>query len=60
VRALVLVSDAHASLLGPGTSHDGDGEVRELDLESAGGRVRIDLHASTGGVVALWVVSASD
>jgi hypothetical protein len=59
-RAIVLLSDEHASLA-PGAS--GTGEVRELDLPpppSGSGRIPIDLHASTGGVVALWLVPASD
>jgi hypothetical protein len=58
-RAIVLLSDEHASLAPAG----GTGEVRELDLppsQNGSDRVLVDLHASTGGVIALWLVPASD
>jgi hypothetical protein len=62
-RAIVLLSDEHASLApGEGTG-TGTGEVRELELPAArngSDRVAVDLRASTGGVVALWLVPASD
>jgi hypothetical protein len=65
VRVLVLLSDAGATLDGDA---DGaalspppvDGEVRSLEgVHGAGPSVRLDLRASRGGVVALWLVPAT-
>ncbi len=70
-RLLVLLSDPHADLTvsadgqpspaRPGEGADTDGELRVVELEPTqpSRRVRLDLHASVGGVVALWVIPAS-
>jgi HEAT repeat protein len=55
-RLLVLLSDPAATLDRPSI---GEGAVRALELPPGhGGRVRVDLRTSSGGVVALWAISA--
>jgi hypothetical protein len=64
VRVVALLSDPQAKL---DVSADGgapsetpaQGEVRTLELPGRmGRRVHLDFHASTGGVLALWLVSS--
>jgi arylsulfatase A-like enzyme len=70
-RLVVLVSDPHAELAvsadGDGGSTaaaplegggDTGGELRVVELESSrqSRRMRLDLHASAGGVVAVWII----
>jgi hypothetical protein len=65
LRLLVLLSDAGATLEGRAdeaalSSPPVDGEVRSLDgVHGAGPSVRLDLRASRGGMVALWLVPAT-
>ena len=65
LRVLVLLSDAGATLDGEAdgaalSSPHVDGEVRSVRRGSprAGPSVRLDLRASRGGIVALWLVPA--
>ncbi len=65
LRAIVLLSDEHASLSSGGDAgSDEAGEVRVVDLAPGAtaerGHVTVDLRASTGGVVALWLVPLPD
>jgi arylsulfatase A-like enzyme len=67
-RLVALLSDAHAALAvsadgatAPTTTPADDeaaGEVRTVELEPASRsrRVRLDVRASSGGVVAMWVI----
>jgi len=68
-RLVVLVSDPHTELAvsadgesGPAAAAregagDTEGELRVVELESRQSRrVRLDLHASTGGVLAVWII----
>jgi hypothetical protein len=61
LRLLVLLSDADASLLGeadgaPLETSRWEGAVRRLEGGAATGRsVRLDLRASSGGVLGLWL-----
>jgi hypothetical protein len=69
-RVIVLLSDPHAELAvsaegepdaasgSPEARGEAAGEVRVVELEARqqSRRVRLDLHASAGGIVALWVI----
>jgi hypothetical protein len=64
LRLLVLLSDGGATVDGEGdgkplSSPSVDGEVRLLEgAHGAGGSVRLDLRASRGGILALWLAPA--
>ncbi len=72
-RLVILLSDAHADLSvqadgvkeASGSaiegSHESEGEVRvvELDPHGRNRRLRLDLRASSGGIVAVWLVPES-
>jgi hypothetical protein len=66
LRLLVLLSDGGATLDGqadgePLSSATLDGEVRSLGgFHRAGASVRLDLRASRGGIVALWLGPAGE
>jgi hypothetical protein len=69
-RLVVLLSDPRAELAVsagggrppavPGEGLDTDGELRVVELEPSeqSRRVQLNLHASLGGVVAVWIVPA--
>ncbi len=73
-RLVVLLSDPHADLAasaegetdaGAASSHEergetgGDVRVLELEPRQQSRRMHLDLHASLGGIVALWVIPSS-
>jgi hypothetical protein len=67
-RLLLLLSDAQAGLsvladgapeAGSGPETEGEVRVVELDASRRNRRLRLDLRASSGGILAVWLVPES-